>query len=200
MMIRLSKDVINYPDALDVMNDHVVRRDEFIWLLRHQPVFTKGVRSNMISDLPHPYYMVNRGGQWTFHDPGQLIIYYVLDLKKRQWTFSDFLDYIQKFGCFFLNTLSIQCINGPQPGFWATHQGKIKKIGSLGVQVKNGMTLHGIAINHTIDQNALSHITPCGLDHSIISSLEELGYSHSMDDLMKDAYRKISKHALDFLS
>jgi lipoyl(octanoyl) transferase len=193
-MIQLSKDLINYPDALDVMNDHVIRRDEFIWVLRHPPVFTKGVKSEHIPPhLPYPYYIVNRGGKWTFHDPGQLIIYYVLDLKKRDWSFTDFLNHIQQFMKFFLKSLSIECLKGPEPGFWATCHGQLKKIGSVGVQIKGGMTLHGTSLNYTIDKKALSYIEPCGLDSTLMSSLYELGYRGSMNEIMESTC-----HTLNF--
>jgi lipoyl(octanoyl) transferase len=153
------------------------KQPEQIWYLTHQSVYTKGVRGEFLqSPLPYPVSKTRRGGEWTFHDPGQLIIYFLMRLKDHFTSVHDFLQWVQKTGNQVLTALGFNPIVNPiQPGFWIQTETSSLKIGSLGFQVKRGVTLHGIALNARTNLKAFSPIQPCGLSQGLITDCFEQG-------------------------
>jgi lipoyl(octanoyl) transferase len=162
------------------------RGEETLVLLEHEPVFTIGRtrdRSSLRQNLPHPVFETNRGGQATFHGPGQLVGYPVLDLSRRG---RDLHRYLR-----FLEDLLI----GLSAGYGVTAQNREgltgvwvgpRKLASLGVGVRKWVSMHGFAINITRESTeAFAHITPCGLTGVEMTSLaHESGAAIPLEDAL----------------
>ncbi len=189
MELRVDKTLVPYHEAVSFMETCAQDRTELFWILRHFPIYTGGVGAlnqtlTPLNQLPFPYYQTKRGGKITFHDEGQLIIYIVCDLVKHALCFKQFLNLIQTVGENILRACGIGCAQGPIPGFWIQMKsGSLKKIGSIGVCIKKGMTYHGIAINHTLNKHAFSVIDPCGLSPDFLVDVKSLNPIMSLDDL-----------------
>ena len=151
--------------------------DNHLLLLEHEPVYTMG-RSRDDSSLreesflPHPVHRTNRGGQATYHGPGQLVGYPVLDLSLFGRDLHDYLRFLEEV---LITLLSRHGIAGGRmegkTGVWVGQ----KKIASLGVGVRKWISMHGFAINICGDLSAFNHITPCGLPGVSMTSLEAEG-------------------------
>ena len=151
--------------------------DNHLLLLEHEPVYTMG-RSRDDSSLreesflPHPVHRTNRGGQATYHGPGQLVGYPVLDLSLFGRDLHDYLRFLEEV---LITLLSRHGIAGGRmegkTGVWVGQ----KKIASLGVGVRKCISMHGFAINICGDLSAFNHITPCGLPGVSMTSLEAEG-------------------------
>lgn len=151
--------------------------DNHLLLLEHEPVYTMG-RSRDDSSLreesilPHPVHRTNRGGQATYHGPGQLVGYPVLDLSLFGRDLHDYLRFLEEV---LITLLSRHGIAGGRmegkTGVWVGQ----KKIASLGVGVRKWISMHGFAINICGDLSAFNHITPCGLPGVLMTSLEAEG-------------------------
>lgn len=188
MDLKVDRTLVPYHEAVTFMETCAYDRTELFWILRHFPIYTGGVGAlNQtgfpLNLLPFPYYQTKRGGKITFHDEGQLVIYVVCDLVKRSLCFKQFLNLIQTVGENILRACGIECAKGPSPGFWIQVDGNLKKIGSIGVCIKKGMTYHGIAINHTLNKHAFSMIAPCGLSPECLVDIKSLNPMIQLDDL-----------------
>jgi lipoyl(octanoyl) transferase len=147
---------------------------ECIWFLEHTPCYTAGTSSthDLATDLSHPVYQTGRGGQLTYHGPGQLVIYVLFNLKKRGMHIRAFLDFLETWQVKSLETLGISSFPRREAiGLWVRSGQEIRKIGSLGIRVKNGVTFHGASLNITCDLQPFQKISPCGLSGNIIGSL-----------------------------
>lgn len=169
---------IEYQAALDVQNRHVEdlisgSGGEVLLLLEHEPVYTIGRtrdQSSLRASLPHPVVETNRGGQATFHGPGQLVGYPILDLDRRGRDLHSYLRFLEEF----LIRLCAEYGVGASrrdglTGVWVDG----KKIASLGVGVKKWIAMHGFALN-VLESSlpAFSHITPCGIAGVEMTCLE----------------------------
>ncbi len=155
---------------------------ERIFIVEHEPVITLGVRteknkllkdSGIIKKSGIEIVPIRRGGGSTAHNPGQLVIYPIINLKHHNLGVSDYVHLLEKMGIEFLETLGVksETKNG-FPGLWV---GELK-IASIGVQIKKWVTFHGIAININNDLSIFDFIVPCGLDNVTMTSAEkELG-------------------------
>lgn len=170
--------LVDYQKAFDYQNYLVDLKtngdnDDYLLLLEHNPVFTMGKGSNLqnILDSHINVLTVNRGGDLTYHCPGQLIGYIIMNLRKSRFDVHSFLRGIEEVLINTLKFISLDAyrISG-KTGIWAGG----KKIASIGVGVKRGITMHGFALNINPDLSGFSRINPCGLDFSLISSVKEL--------------------------
>ncbi|OGH95719.1 MAG: lipoyl(octanoyl) transferase [Candidatus Melainabacteria bacterium GWF2_32_7] len=169
---------IEYLEALEYQN-HLVKlkkdglEDNFLLLLEHYPVFTmgKGADRNNILDKNIPIIVINRGGDLTYHGPGQLIGYIIMDLKSQNLDVHQYLRKIEDLIIEVLKEIDIQAYKVEKlTGVWANN----KKLASIGIGVKKGITMHGFALNVNPDLSNFSKINPCGLNSSLISSIKEL--------------------------
>jgi lipoate-protein ligase B len=153
-----------------------------VFIVEHPSVITLGARSSAnkllkdrqaIENADIEIVEIRRGGGTTAHNPGQLVIYPIINLKKRSLGVSDFVHLLEKIGIELLGELGVKCETKKSlPGLWIGD----KKIASIGVQVKKWITCHGIAININNDLSIFDLIVPCGLDNIIMTSAEkELG-------------------------
>lgn len=168
--------------------------EDYLLLCEHEPVFTrgKGSKETNIIDKNIPVVMINRGGDLTYHEPGQLVGYIIFDLKAEKLSVKAYLDKIEKLIINTLSKIDIEAQKHPDlVGVWV---GK-KKIASIGIGIKKGITMHGFALNINNSMEGFSRINPCGLDSSIMTSVKELkGKEISLEliqDLMIEKFYKI---------
>jgi len=205
MKLKKSDHPVEYEEALAFMDAHVQamhegRADELVWLLEHPPLYTGGTSARE-EDLLHadfPVYKTGRGGEYTYHGPGQRVAYVMLDLKKRQQA-PDIKAYVSDLEEWIIRSLARFDIQGerregrigiwvpPTPdGYSATGetQGSEKKIAAFGVRVRHWITLHGVAINVDPDLSHFGGIVPCGIkEYGVTSMRELLGREVSMAEL-----------------
>ncbi len=195
MDIRTADDLIEYPDALAEMERRVAdiragSAPEMVWLLEHPPLYTAGT-SAKASDLLNarfPVFETGRGGEYTYHGPGQRVGYVMLDLKKRQRV-PDIKRYVWQLEEWIIRALSEFGIKGERRegrvGIWVAHDGSESKIAALGVRIRHWVSYHGIAINVDPDLSHFQGIVPCGIREFGVTSCHALGARISMDDLDK---------------
>ena len=168
--------VVNYHETLDLMKSHIQQADfnNEIWLLEHPPIFTLGTAAdqNHILDAKDiPVVQSDRGGEVTYHGPGQLVIYFLLDVKKLNFGPKKLVSTIQEFVKDLLADLSIDCnfIVGA-PGVYVDK----KKIASIGLRISKGKSYHGISINFDMDLSPFKQINPCGYKGLEVTQIKDL--------------------------
>ena len=168
--------VVNYHETLDLMKSHIQQADfnNEIWLLEHPPIFTLGTAAdqNHILDAKDiPVVQSDRGGEVTYHGPGQLVIYFLLDVKKLNFGPKKLVSTIQEFVRNLLADLSIDCnfVEGA-PGVYVNQ----KKIVSIGLRISKGKSYHGISINFDMDLSPFKQINPCGYAGLEVTQIKDL--------------------------
>ncbi len=182
---------------------------ESIWLLEHPPLYTAGTSANpddLINPSRFPVHQARRGGQYSYHGPGQRVIYTMLDLKKRTepGKSPDIRHFISQMELWIIRTLALFGVTGERRrgrvGIWVNlenDQGQPhteRKIAALGFRVSRGVTSHGLSINLNPDLSHYDGIIPCGIREHGITSLHDLGVTVSMADLdeaLKHTFRQI---------
>ena len=194
---------IDYPDALEQMEQIVSglisgNDLEHVWLLEHPELYTAGTSANL-SDLIDPdlfpVYSSQRGGQYTYHGPGQRIAYTMLDLNKRG---KDVRKYVHSLEEWIIQTLAEFDIKGERRkdrvGVWVVRDDKPPsssgqfledKIAAVGVRLRKWISFHGIAINVDPNLNHYKGIVPCGIQQHGVTSLADLGLKVTIEDLDK---------------
>jgi lipoyl(octanoyl) transferase len=190
---QVSERPVPYPEALADMEARAAdiamgKSLERVWLLEHPPLYTAGTSAN-VADLlsPHrfPVYEAGRGGQYTYHGPGQRIAYVQLDLTRRG---KDIRCFVRALENWIIATLADFGVAGvirkDRVGVWVVHpDGREDKVAALGVRVRKWVTLHGISINVAPDLSHFSGIVPCGIQEHDVTSLAALGIQASMNDI-----------------
>ena len=179
--------VVNYHETLDLMKSHIQQTDfnNEIWLLEHPPIFTLGTAAdqNHILDAKDiPVVQSDRGGEVTYHGPGQLVIYFLLDVKKLNFGPKMLVSTIQEFVRNLLADLSIDCnfVEGA-PGVYVNQ----KKIASIGLRISKGKSYHGISINFDMDLSPFKQINPCGYEGLEVTQIKDLNKDVSKLQLEK---------------
>ncbi|TNK93756.1 lipoyl(octanoyl) transferase LipB [Wolbachia endosymbiont of Leptopilina clavipes] len=172
--------------------------DELVWLLQHPPLYTAGIGAtdDDIIEKLFPVYKTGRGGKYTYHGPGQRIIYLMLNLKKRNKC--DIKLYIRDLGSWIINVLKHFNILGEfkedRIGIWVNNNGVEEKIAAFGIRLRKWVTYHGIALNFSPNLSHYKGIIPCGLKDYGVTSMEKLGVKVSLcelDDILKQEFHKI---------
>ena len=179
--------VVNYHETLDLMKSHI-QQENFnneIWLLEHPPIFTLGTaadKNHILDAKDIPVVQSDRGGEVTYHGPGQLVIYFLLDVKKLNFGPKKLVSTIQEFVKDLLADLSIDCnfIVGA-PGVYVDK----KKIASIGLRISKGKSYHGISINFDMDLSPFKQINPCGYEGLEVTQIKDLNESVSKLQLEK---------------
>ncbi|WP_425228179.1 lipoyl(octanoyl) transferase LipB [Sphingomonas sp.] len=159
---------------------------ELVWLLEHPPVYTAGTsaRAGDLLDPRFPVVAAGRGGQYTYHGPGQRVGYLVLDLNRRGRDVRCFVHGVEGWVIAALATFGVEAFRAPgRVGIWTIDRGREAKIGAIGVRVRRWVTLHGFAINNTPDLLHFAGIVPCGLPDHPVTSLLALGHTVSPEAL-----------------
>jgi lipoyl(octanoyl) transferase len=158
-----------------------------IWLVEHAPVYTLGLagrREHLLRDNGIPVIKVDRGGQVTYHGPGQLVAYLLLDLKRRRLGVRDLVRRIEGGVIDWLATFGIAAFGEVDaPGVYVRLPGGRKaKIAALGLKIRNGSSYHGVAVNLDMDLAPFRDIDPCGYPGLAVTQLADLGVRSSVDD------------------
>ena len=179
--------VVNYHETLDLMKSHIQQADfnNEIWLLEHPPIFTLGTAANknhILDAKDIPVVQSDRGGEVTYHGPGQLVVYFLLDVKKLNFGPKKLVSTIQEFVKDLLASLSIDCnfVEGA-PGVYVDK----KKIASIGLRISKGKSYHGISINFDMDLSPFKRINPCGYEGLEVTQIKDLNKSVSKLQLEK---------------
>ena len=180
MNIEIKKSVkpVNYKTAINILEKRVhnlalKNGRELIWFLEHKSIFTAGTsyKENEIIEKSIKIFKTNRGGKITWHGPGQIICYLVIDLNKRKKDIRKFISAIEKSIINTLEELNMKSFNDRKNvGIWINHNNKIKKIAAIGIRVKKWIAFHGFSINYSNSLEEYKKIVPCGIhDKGIIN-------------------------------
>ncbi len=183
MNIEIKKSVkpVNYIDAINIMEERLEqilkkREKELIWTLEHEAVYTAGTSysKSEIIDKSIKIIETNRGGKITCHGPGQLVLYFVLDLRNKK-DIRKFIYFIEKTIIETLKTFDIETFaDKDNVGIWYNENGKINKVAAIGVRVKKWIAYHGFAINIENNLNQYKKIIPCGIKDKGITNLKKI--------------------------
>ena len=178
--IKKSKKPIKYEDAIKFMEQRLHQVNEkkskqLIWILEHDHLYTAGTsfNENEIIDKSIKIIKTNRGGKITYHGPGQLVCYFVIDLKKRKKDIRKLITLIEKTIIESLSEFDIQSFRDPKNiGIWIKDNKKLKKIAAIGVKVSKWIAYHGFAININNDLKKYDNIIPCGITNKGVTNLK----------------------------
>jgi len=200
--IKNTKKPIEYAKAISFLEkriDKVLKNKErqLIWILEHPSIYTAGTsyKKNEILDKTINLYKTNRGGKVTYHGPGQLICYFVLDLNKINRDIRKFINIIENTIIETLKEYEIIALSDRKNiGIWIKQNKKIKKIGAIGIRVRKWMAYHGFSINIKTDLQKYKKIIPCGIKNKDLINLYSIK-KQSYDNLGK----KLTKNFLNNL-
>ena len=205
---RVSERLVPYETALAAMDARVAaiaagEAPELVWLLEHPPLYTAGTSAkpeDMI-DARFPVFTAGRGGQFTYHGPGQRVAYVMLDLKRRGPDVRRFVVTLEEW---LIRTLAAFNVRGERRddriGVWVRRPGKCEgcedKIAAIGIRVRRWVSLHGIALNVEPELSHFSGIVPCGVSNPRygVTSLVDLGLPLTMpevDDVMRREFERL---------
>jgi lipoyl(octanoyl) transferase len=162
--------------------------DEF-WIVQHEPVFTQGQAGkpeHLLNAHDIPVVQTDRGGQITYHGPGQLVIYCLVDLTRLKLNTREFVVKIEQAIIATLKNFGIDSVgNREAPGVYVPNLNQAKKIASIGLRVKQGRSYHGLSLNVENDLTPFSYINPCGIKDLEVTSLQQLGCQKSIIEVEK---------------
>ena len=177
--IKRSKKPVKYTYAINFLEKRLLKisndnSDELIWLLKHPSTYTAGTSYNKseILDKSIKIIKTNRGGKITWHGPGQLVCYLVINLNKRKKDIRKFLNIIEQSIIESLSEYKIKSFSDPKNiGIWVKHNNKSKKIGAIGIRIKKWITYHGFSLNINNSLSKYKKIIPCGIKNKEVSNL-----------------------------
>lgn len=190
---RIADTPVDYPAALAEMEARVAAiragtAPELVWLLEHPPLYTAGTsarREDLLQPDRFPVYEAGRGGQYTYHGPGQRVAYVMLDLRRRG---ADIRRYVHDLEEWLIRTLERFSVRGERRegrvGIWVDRGGgREDKIAAIGVRVRHWITFHGVALNVEPDLGHFAGIVPCGIARHGVTSLWDLGHTPTMEEV-----------------
>jgi lipoyl(octanoyl) transferase len=191
---RIEPHRVSYPDAVQTMERRVAsiaagQAPELVWLLEHPPLYTAGTSArpeHLLDPERFPVFRTGRGGQFTYHGPGQRVAYVMLDLQRRGR--ADLRRYVRDLEEWLISTLAHFGIRGERRpgrvGIWVTRSdGTEEKIAAIGVRVRRWITYHGVSLNRDPDISHFQGIVPCGVADRGVTSLAALGVRVSTEEL-----------------
>ena len=201
--IKKSEKPVIYENARKLMEERLSSLDlnksnELIWTLEHPDVYTAGTSYNKgdILDKSIKILETNRGGKITYHGPGQLICYFVIDLKKRKKDIRNFISIIEKTIIETLNFFNIKTFSDKENiGIWYKDSEQIKKVAAIGVRISKWIAYHGFSINITNNLKKYDAIIPCGIKDKGITNLKQI-----KDQDYKELERKLVEIFISNLS
>ena len=181
----ISNKAINYEDSVEIMENRVEHisskiKSELLWFLEHPAIYTAGTSSNekdLLKKNTFPVFKTSRGGEYTYHGPGQRIIYIMLNLRERSYDIRRFVNTLESWIVDSLSDLGVESrlIKG-KVGVWIDKRGEPEeKIASIGLRVRKGITFHGISLNIDPNLDHFNGIVSCGNKKNGVTSLKKLG-------------------------
>jgi lipoyl(octanoyl) transferase len=189
---RIGDAPVSYPAAVAFMEARAAairqgEAPETVWLLEHPPLYTAGTSADaadLLDAQRFPVYMSGRGGQYTYHGPGQRVAYVMLDLNRRG---RDVRVYVHSLEEWLIRTLARFGVTGERRdgrvGIWVAHDGVEDKIAAIGVRIRRWVTFHGVALNVAPDLSHFAGIVPCGIAAHGVTSLAALGVAATMAEV-----------------
>jgi len=194
--------LLPYPEAVAFMEDRAAKiaaheADEMVWLVEHPPIYTAGTSAKDadLLDRRFPVFATGRGGEYTYHGPGQRVGYVMLDLSRRKKDVRAFVHDLEEW---LIQTLALFNVKGERRegrvGIWVARGSREDKIAAIGVRVRRWVTFHGVSLNVDPDISHFDGIVPCGIREHGVTSLADLGITASMADVdvnLKTAFRAV---------
>ena len=204
--IKKSKNPIKYEDAIKFMEKRLEnvsqnKSVDLVWILEHEEIYTGGTsyKENEVLDKSIEIIKTNRGGKITYHGPGQLICYFVIDLKKRKKDIRNFISIIEKTIIDTLDFYGIKTFaDKDNVGVWYNDNSNIKKIAAIGVRISKWIAYHGFSININNDLKRYKAIVPCGIKDKGVTNLEEIkdqNYNQLEDKLIENFISNLKHQA-----
>jgi lipoyl(octanoyl) transferase len=201
---RVSERLVPYPDAEAAMAERVAAirtgtAPELVWLLEHPPLYTAGTsarEADLLDPGGIPVYRTGRGGQYTYHGPGQRVVYVMLDLKRRGADVRRFVHNLEAWAIAALWRFNVRGERRDgRVGIWVPREGgREDKIAAIGVRVRRWVSFHGVAINVEPDLSRFQGIVPCGIRGHGVTSLHDLGLPVTMPDVdvaLRDSFDEV---------
>ncbi|HEY5347118.1 MAG TPA: lipoyl(octanoyl) transferase LipB [Rhizomicrobium sp.] len=199
---KVSPGLTPYPEAVAAMEARAAaiaagEVPEMVWLVEHPPIYTAGTsaKDSDLIEARFPVFKTGRGGQFTYHGPGQRVGYVMLDLRKRGPDVRRFVCDLEEW---LIRSLAAFNVKGERRagrvGIWVTRGTKEDKIAALGVRIRRWVTFHGVSLNVEPELSHFSGIVPCGVREHGVTSLHDLGILVSMADVdvaMKAAWQEV---------
>ena len=184
MNIEIKKSIkpIKYDDAIKFLEERLLdvnnnKKSDLIWILEHEEIYTAGTsyKEEEILNKDITIIKTNRGGKITYHGPGQLVCYFVIDLKRRDKDIRKFISLIEKTIIESLFEYEINAFGDPKNiGIWINHKNNIKKVAAIGVRISKWIAYHGFAININNNLSKYQNIIPCGISDKGVTNLREI--------------------------
>ena len=184
MMIQIKKSTkpVKYKDAITELEARLKlvsenSENELIWILEHEPIYTAGTSYSKddIIDKSINIYETNRGGKITYHGPGQLVFYFVIDLRDKKKDIRQFISIIEDTIIETLKQFKIKShADRNNVGIWFDNKGKLEKVAAIGVRISKWIAYHGFSLNINNDLEPYSKIIPCGITDRGVTNLEEI--------------------------
>ena len=202
MNIEIKKSIkpIKYDQAIKFLEQRLIdinsdKKGDLIWILEHEEVYTAGTsyKEEEILNKNINLIKTNRGGKITYHGPGQLICYFVINLKKRDKNIRKFITLIEKTIIESLFEYNIKSFGDPKNiGIWINDKNNIKKVAAIGFKVSKWIAYHGFAINININLSKYKNIIPCGISDKGVINLKEINNQNysSLSDVIIDNFIK----------
>jgi lipoyl(octanoyl) transferase len=195
-----SSELVDYKKSIELMEKRVEgikegKVSELLWFLEHPPIYTAGTSSkdkDLLNKNLFPVFRTNRGGQFTYHGPGQRVAYVMLNVRDRDYNVKSFIRLLEQWIMNSLIDIGIKSflIKG-KVGIWVNNE---EKIASLGLRIRKGISFHGISLNINPNLENFSGIIPCGNENSGITSIEKIGLSiekKEIDKILISNFKKI---------
>ena len=181
--VKNSVKPVEYTESMKILDSRVNdvisgKKNELLWILEHNTVCTAGTSSTETDLLDKSLVVIktNRGGKHTIHSPGQKVVYFVIDLNKREKNIKKLINKIENCIIEILKEINIKAFADKKNiGIWVEDEKKIKKIAAIGVRVKKWIAYHGFSLNISNDLSKYNAIIPCGIKDKGITSLKKLG-------------------------
>jgi lipoyl(octanoyl) transferase len=205
----VSQEPVPFEDAIAFMQKSVEaisqgHAPECVWLLEHPPLYTAGISAkdtDLLRPDQFPVFATDRGGQYTYHGPGQRVVYLMLDLKRRQRDVRGFVEALEAWVIAALLAFNVEGhIRQGRVGVWVERRDKgltpppEDKIAAIGIKLKHWVSFHGISLNVEPDLEHFSGIVPCGISAHGVTSLVDLGLPVTMDEVdyeLKSAFERV---------
>ena len=183
MEVKISIKPVDYLKSMKILEKRVEDvskgyKDEFLWILEHKAVYTAGTSSKKDELLDKNLNIVksNRGGKYTYHGPGQKVVYFVLNLNKRKKDIRLLINQVERCIIDILKEYRIDSYSDKKNiGIWVNSKDKPKKVAAIGIKVKKWVAYHGFALNLSNDLSLYKKIIPCGIKNKGVTNLKELG-------------------------
>ena len=184
--VKNSVKPIDYIESMKVLEQRVHdvflgKKNELLWIIEHKPVYTAGISSKKIDLLDKNLNIIktNRGGKYTYHGPGQKVVYFVLNLNKREKDIKKLVGKIENCIMEILKEYKIESYtDNKNIGIWVGSKKNSMKIAAIGIRVKKWIAYHGFSLNISTDLSKYNKIIPCGIKDKGITSLKNIGISN----------------------